>query len=400
MTTGFDASAAGVMACPAFVMMPASLIREGAPNSALRAMIALATFGGCEKIYPLQAELAKRAGVTDRTLRSGLRWLEEHDYVRTEYRSGTSSVYHVRTTDAPFGPEAPAKAPRKPRTAPSAASGAPVVESAAHVDDWAPPMVESPAEDMFQDDVLDALGASAAPDALYWDESFSAPEPPSEDPVEVIDAEIIEDEPIASPTDTDRHRRSQAARKAEADALDADFEEFYAAYPRHVGKAAARKAYKAASKAGADPVDLVKRARLYAIQREGQDPKYTAHPATWLNQGRWEDDIEVTPSMSMEMAIQEFASTGTDPAASGEDFDPWEDDDVPEGYIRNKNGVLVEDIVGNYLRARESGNPPAPMPRPEPERSASSPEAISEAIARAREAAGPVIHHRKQSWKK
>jgi len=35
-------------------------------------------------------------------------------------------------------------------------------------------------------------------------------------------------------------------------------------------------------------------ARRYAEARAGQDPQYTAHPATWLNAGRWDDEIQAT----------------------------------------------------------------------------------------------------------
>jgi len=31
-------------------------------------------------------------------------------------------------------------------------------------------------------------------------------------------------------------------------------------------------------------------AQRYAVERQGQPPKYTKHPATWLNGGCWEDD--------------------------------------------------------------------------------------------------------------
>lgn len=68
------------------------------------------------------------------------------------------------------------------------------------------------------------------------------------------------------------------------------FAEFWAAYPAKVGKAAARKAFPRAVKAaGGDPDAIVfgLKARLHLFP---PDPQFIPNPATWLNQGRWDDD--------------------------------------------------------------------------------------------------------------
>ena len=67
------------------------------------------------------------------------------------------------------------------------------------------------------------------------------------------------------------------------------FEEFWDTYPRRIGKEAARKAYSKALRA-ADRVTLLKSAKAFSGLRKGQDEKFTPHPATWLNQGRWDDE--------------------------------------------------------------------------------------------------------------
>ena len=36
-------------------------------------------------------------------------------------------------------------------------------------------------------------------------------------------------------------------------------------------------------------------AQRYAAERKDQDPKYTKHPATWLNGGCWEDEAPGAP---------------------------------------------------------------------------------------------------------
>ena len=67
------------------------------------------------------------------------------------------------------------------------------------------------------------------------------------------------------------------------------FETFWMACPRRIGKEAARKAYVKARKQASD-AELLAGIRRYAASRAGQDETYTAHPATWLHQGRWADE--------------------------------------------------------------------------------------------------------------
>lgn len=66
---------------------------------------------------------------------------------------------------------------------------------------------------------------------------------------------------------------------------DDHFEDFWAAYPRRVGKAAARRSWEKAMKVTTpDVIGAALRAAEWP-----EDPQYIPHPATWLNQGRWDD---------------------------------------------------------------------------------------------------------------
>jgi hypothetical protein len=67
------------------------------------------------------------------------------------------------------------------------------------------------------------------------------------------------------------------------------------AYPRHVAKEPARKAFAAAIKRGADAEALIAGAQRYAVERKGQEPRYTKHPATWINGGCREDESPGAP---------------------------------------------------------------------------------------------------------
>lgn len=111
--------------------------------------------------------------------------------------------------------------------------------------------------------------------------------------------------------------------------VDADFEEFYAAYPRHVGKEAARRAFVKAVKNKAPAADIIEGARRYAAATAaaGTETRYIAHPATWLNAGRWSDDmedaapVELTPwqkkTAVMVQSLQAAAVVNNAPALTG-----------------------------------------------------------------------------------
>jgi hypothetical protein len=74
---------------------------------------------------------------------------------------------------------------------------------------------------------------------------------------------------------------------------DTDFESFWSAYPKKVGKADALKAWKKNKAAQHIDKALKTIERMKATdqwQREGG--RYIPNPATWINQGRWDDEIE------------------------------------------------------------------------------------------------------------
>lgn len=90
-----------------------------------------------------------------------------------------------------------------------------------------------------------------------------------------------------------------------------DFAEWYTAYPRHIARGAAERAYKAARKhATAD--ELLAGAKAFAslCQAKGTEKGFIAHPATWLNGRRWLDE---------DLA----EAVGTAPQAEGGERDTW-----------------------------------------------------------------------------
>lgn len=66
-----------------------------------------------------------------------------------------------------------------------------------------------------------------------------------------------------------------------------DFDQFWAEFPRRVGKLAAQKAFVKARKI-ASQQEIIDGVRRYVANK----PDYAdyCHPQTWLNQGRWLDE--------------------------------------------------------------------------------------------------------------
>ena len=92
-------------------------------------------------------------------------------------------------------------------------------------------------------------------------------------------------EPIQDRYRTDTNKKKGVIRKEKTIG---DFDGFWSATPKKVGKDKAQAAYlKALEKTDAGV--LLDGMRAYAASRAGQDDQYTAHPASWLNAGRWND---------------------------------------------------------------------------------------------------------------
>lgn len=89
----------------------------------------------------------------------------------------------------------------------------------------------------------------------------------------------------------------------------ADFEAWYCAYPKRVGRGNALKAYRAARKK-ADAATLLAGAERAARQYASTDPQFVPYPASWLNQERWLDEA---PTASPSKPEQGQPAT-----------DPWE----------------------------------------------------------------------------
>lgn len=66
------------------------------------------------------------------------------------------------------------------------------------------------------------------------------------------------------------------------------FDDFWRVYPKKVALRDAIRAFARAIERG-PPDEIIRGAMRYAAERDGEDPRYTKNPATWLNKACWND---------------------------------------------------------------------------------------------------------------
>jgi DNA-binding Lrp family transcriptional regulator len=91
------------------------------------------------------------------------------------------------------------------------------------------------------------------------------------------------------------------------------FEKFYESYPRKISKQLAENAFKKLKLANGDYNKI-----MAALEKQkakwietGQDKQFIPHPSTWLNQKRWEDEVETSDDYDYMKGI--FDDEGHDP---------------------------------------------------------------------------------------
>lgn len=77
-------------------------------------------------------------------------------------------------------------------------------------------------------------------------------------------------------------------------ALESAFDTFWAVYPKKTGKEAARKAFKKIPKSAHPLLVPAVEAQKKSRQWMEENGRFIPNPATWLNQGRWEDEVQTS----------------------------------------------------------------------------------------------------------
>lgn len=78
------------------------------------------------------------------------------------------------------------------------------------------------------------------------------------------------------------------------------FDHFWSLYPRRVAKRAALKAWEKEMRSGTTPEEIIEGLRRQLAHLSAKEAQFIPHPATWLNQGRWEDEVTEQPARKAE----------------------------------------------------------------------------------------------------
>lgn len=97
--------------------------------------------------------------------------------------------------------------------------------------------------------------------------------------------------------------RSQNIDTNVSSSASADFERFWAVYPKKVEKKSAQSKFSAAIKRGVDPESIIAGAEAYS-HSETVSRGFVKHPTTWLNAGCWDDEPAASPTHSQQSAPQ------------------------------------------------------------------------------------------------
>lgn len=84
------------------------------------------------------------------------------------------------------------------------------------------------------------------------------------------------------------------------------FDHFWCIYPRRVAKRAALKAWEKEMRSGTTPEEIIEGLRRQLAHLSAKEAQFIPHPATWLNQGRWEDEVTEQPARKPEQKKSAF----------------------------------------------------------------------------------------------
>ena len=99
----------------------------------------------------------------------------------------------------------------------------------------------------------------------------------------------------AMPLENENEIERDKGKLREKSKREVQFEIFWKAYPKKVGKQAARKAFDKIPVSVYPKLVPAVLAQLNSWQWKKEDGRYIPNPATWLNQGRWDDEIQAEP---------------------------------------------------------------------------------------------------------
>ena len=129
------------------------------------------------------------------------------------------------------------------------------------------------------------------------------------------------------------------------------FEEFYAAYPRQIAKVVARRAWiKAKDKPPLDAILKAVEAQKASEQWTKDGGQFIPHPATWLNQERWNDEVEPGSAKG-----QERIRLDTERAAREVQYAAFAKIKVGDKASGPEGAGVVGNVCGTSIRVKVDG---------------------------------------------
>ena len=110
-----------------------------------------------------------------------------------------------------------------------------------------------------------------------------------------------------SEQETSKQPPKPPARKL-ADVLPNEFGNWYHSYPRKVGRKDALRAWRKIKPTSEPAASMTRAIRNQVAQhhfQNGQGEDFVPNPATWLNQGRWDDEIAESPQARKDRELEQ-----------------------------------------------------------------------------------------------
>lgn len=102
----------------------------------------------------------------------------------------------------------------------------------------------------------------------------------------------------------DHGTKQEYKKESKSLAHPSDFEAFWSEYPRRVGRGQAEKAYAAARKV-ASHEEIMAGLQSQLPTLAAREAKYIPHASTWLNGGRWADEVGTAPATDLPYTEEE-----------------------------------------------------------------------------------------------
>ncbi len=236
--------------------------------------------------WPSNAELAEKAGLSERAVQTALADLVKLGELEIRYNAGPKgcNLYRV-ITNTPADPAPPQNLHPADNAPPQDLRGQESVQASTQTPaESAPPADPAPPQNLHHPPAESAPGTGREPEVKI-------------SPSERSTAAKADDDSALFAADGDGtvpKPKAKRGRPAGQNASDPRFGEWYAAYPVHKAPGDAETAYAKALREGADPQVLLEAAKRYRDDDQVLRG-YGKYPATWLNKKCWLDEDSPLP---------------------------------------------------------------------------------------------------------